>query len=142
MSTDAGKTWGESTLVLSTTLQPGHEPAETIAGKYFPSLRNGTGGMVLLTDGGPGFQLHAYLSKSAGDMTTFVPATQPAMLIHPPAGNGTPPPPPHSNGTGAMLIRLPAGSGTCTMLSCFHQEPVAGGWWVAGGGGWMLVAGG
>jgi hypothetical protein len=33
LSTDGGKTWGESTLVLSSALQPGTSPAETIAGE-------------------------------------------------------------------------------------------------------------
>ena len=36
LSTDAGQTWGNSTLVLSGKMQPGTSPAETIAGKYFP----------------------------------------------------------------------------------------------------------
>lgn len=45
-SSDNGKTWSESKLVLSTTLQPGHEPAESIAGKYFPQMNGGKGGMV------------------------------------------------------------------------------------------------
>jgi hypothetical protein len=76
MSSDRGKTWGNSTLVLSTTLQPGTYPAETIAGRYFPSILGGRGGMVLITDGGPGFALHAYLSKVPGDMTSFVAAEQ------------------------------------------------------------------
>lgn len=51
--------------------------AETIAGKYFPSLFGGAGGMVLITDGGArgAPELHAYVSKSAGDMTTFVAAS-------------------------------------------------------------------
>ena len=90
MSTDGGKTWGPSALVLSTTLQPGHEPAETIAGKFFPSLLGGQGAMVLITDGVPGpargdaVGLHAYLSKSPGDMVNFVAAGEPMITTHPP----------------------------------------------------------
>jgi hypothetical protein len=38
VSTDGGKTWGTSELVLTTGLQPGTDPAESIAGKYFPNL--------------------------------------------------------------------------------------------------------
>ena len=76
MSTDRGETWGNSTLVLSRTLQPGTYPAETIAGRYFPHILGGRGGMVLITDGGPGFALHAYLSKTPGDMSSFVAAAQ------------------------------------------------------------------
>ena len=84
MSTDGGKTWGPSALVLSATLQPGHEPAETIAGKFFPSLLGGQGAMVLVTDGGPGGALHAYLSAKPGDMVNFVAAAEPALNTHPP----------------------------------------------------------
>ena len=51
---DAGRSWSESTLVLSTRLQPGHIPAETIAGRFFPGLLGGGGAMVLVTDGGLG----------------------------------------------------------------------------------------
>ena len=40
---DAGRSWSESTLVLSTRLQPGHVPAETIAGGFFPGLLGGGG---------------------------------------------------------------------------------------------------
>lgn len=76
MSTDCGRTWGTSRLVLSSALQPGTHPAETIAGKFFPGILHGKGGMVLITDGGPDFGLHAYMSKTAGDMTTFVAAQQ------------------------------------------------------------------
>ena len=32
--------------------------------------------MVLITDGGPSFALHAYLSKAPGDMVNFVPADE------------------------------------------------------------------
>jgi hypothetical protein len=78
-----GKTWGNSTLVLSTKLQPGHSPAESIAGKFFPSLFDGKGAMVLITDGGPGGSLHAYLSKSPGDMRNFVAAEEPSITKHP-----------------------------------------------------------
>ena len=39
---DGGRSWGESTLVLTTALQPGHVPAETIAGKYFPGVSSFT----------------------------------------------------------------------------------------------------
>ena len=46
---DAGRSWSESTLVLSTRLQPGHIPAETIAGSFFPGLLGGGGAMVLVT---------------------------------------------------------------------------------------------
>ena len=56
--------------MLSTKLQPGTDPAETIAGKYFPSLHGGR--MVIITDGGRPYQLHAYVSKTAGSMTEFV----------------------------------------------------------------------
>ena len=81
-STDGGHAWGPSELVLTTTLQPGTEPAETIAGKYFPSLRlrGGKGGMVLITDGGVGASpLHAYVSSSPGNMTGFVAAAEPTL---------------------------------------------------------------
>ena len=52
MSTDSGRSWGTSTLVLSTALQPGTNPLETIAGRFFPGVLGGRGGMVLITDGG------------------------------------------------------------------------------------------
>ena len=52
-----------------------------------PEVLGGAGGMVLITDGGPGFALHAYLSKAPGDMESFVAATQPTLSSseHPPA---------------------------------------------------------
>ena len=52
-----------------------------------PAANNGTGGMVLITDGGPGGALHAYISKTPGDMVNFVAATQPAISAHPPSGD-------------------------------------------------------
>jgi hypothetical protein len=82
MTADAGKTWSNSTMVLSTTMQPGTVPAETIAGKFFPEALGGKGAMVLITDGGcPG--LHAYVSKTAGDMVHFVPATEECVATFP-----------------------------------------------------------
>mgnify|MGYP007087655870 CR=1 FL=1 len=109
MSMDGGRTWGNSTLVLTGKLQashstakrmplrdvsllsacrissppatqcaapspqPGHNPAETISGKFFPSLLGGKGAMVLVTDGGkaPGQNgcLHAYISTAPGFVT-------------------------------------------------------------------------
>ena len=87
MSKDGGMTWGPSTLVLSQKLQPGHNPAETIAGKFFPSLYNGQGAMVLITDGGPGFALHAYLSSRPGDMLNFSAAAEPTLGTHPPTSS-------------------------------------------------------
>ena len=70
-----------SKLVLSSRMQPGHEPAESIAGKYFPEMNGGKGGMVIITDGCTGplppLCLHAYISTGPGDMENFVPATQP-----------------------------------------------------------------
>ena len=92
VSTDNGQSFGNSTLVLSTTLTPapGHAaPAESIAGKYFPGVCSGKGGMVIITDGCKGAGcLHAYVSKTAGDMQNFVAATQPSLspAEHPPFG--------------------------------------------------------
>ena len=89
MSSDGGKKWGASALVLSTKLQPGHVPAESILGKFFPTLNGGR--MVLITDGGKGFMLHAYVSKTVGSMTEFVAASGefgPSMFL-----NGAPPGP-------------------------------------------------
>jgi hypothetical protein len=91
MSSDAGKTWSESKLVLSSKMQPPTNPAETIAGKFFPSLFGpDEGGMVLITDGGHlGPTLHAYVSKTSGDMTTFVAAEGPGLgpTMHPQVGS-------------------------------------------------------
>jgi hypothetical protein len=90
MSTDAGKSWGNSSLVLSSRLQPGHEPAESIAGKFFPQMCGGKGGMVIITDGCKGAGcLHAYVSKTAGDMQNFVATTRPSLTPaeHPPFGS-------------------------------------------------------
>lgn len=85
LSTDGGKTWQNAQPVLSTKLQPGTSPAESIAGKYMPGMLGGKGGMVIITDGGPGFGLHAYMSKSPGDMVNFVAAKQPLITEHPSA---------------------------------------------------------
>ena len=49
----------------------------------------GKGGMVLITDGCKGAGcLHAYISKTAGDMENFVAAAQPSLSAseHPPFG--------------------------------------------------------
>ena len=43
VSTDGGHSWLNSTLVLSEKLQPGHNPMESIAGKYFPRGCGGAG---------------------------------------------------------------------------------------------------
>merc|ERR1712166_268070 len=80
VSTTNGKSWEASELVLTTTLQPGTLPAESIAGKYFPSLFGGKGAMVLITDGGIGSSpLHAYVSSTPGNMSSFVAATEPTL---------------------------------------------------------------
>lgn len=81
VSRDGGKTWGASELVLTTGLQPGTDPAESIAGKYFPNLLGpGKGAMVLITDGSVGASpLHAYVSSSPGNMSAFVAAAEPTL---------------------------------------------------------------
>lgn len=81
----------DPTLVLSTnaTVTPtpsGGIPVETIAGRFFPEANGGRGGMVLITDGGPGWCLHAYVSVAPDDMEHFVAAKQPCLTTHPPAG--------------------------------------------------------
>ena len=38
-------------MVLSTAMQSGTRPAESIAGKFFPGLLGGGGAMVIITDG-------------------------------------------------------------------------------------------
>eukprot|EP00947_MAST-08B_sp_MAST-8B-sp1_P000881 g881.t1 len=86
LSTDGGRTFTNSTLVLSTALQPGTRPAESIAGKYFPGACSGTGSggaMVLITDGGPGNALHAYVSRTPGSMVEFDAAAQTSIDTHP-----------------------------------------------------------
>jgi len=92
MTRDNGKTWSNSTMVLSTTMDPGTQPAETIAGKYFPELLGGAGGMVIITDGGPGGMLHAYISRTPGSMVDFVPAAEATLdtHTHPPGGSAMP----------------------------------------------------
>jgi hypothetical protein len=93
VSTTAGKSWTDPTVVLSTNASvtptpAGGIPVETIAGKYFPSVMGGKGRMVLITDGGPGWCLHAYVSATPGDMENFVAADQPCLAAHPPPGAG------------------------------------------------------
>lgn len=68
-------------------MQPGTDPAETIAGKYFPSLNGGR--MVIITDGGHPYQLHAYVSKTVGSMTDFVASSVQGLgpSMTPPFGN-------------------------------------------------------
>ena len=81
MTNDSGRSWSTSSMVLSTSMQPGHVPAETIAGKFFPEM----GGMVLITDGcSGGGCLHAYVSKQPGSMTDFVASSTPTLTVHPP----------------------------------------------------------
>ena len=84
MTGDGGRTWTPSTMVLSTALQPGHVPAETIAGKFFPEALGGRGAMVLITDGCGANCLHAYASGTPGAMEDFVPAGR--ITQHPPIG--------------------------------------------------------
>jgi hypothetical protein len=74
-----------STNASLTPTPSGGIPVETIAGRYFPEVNDGNGGMVLITDGGPGWCLHAYVSMAA-DMEHFVAAKQPCLSTHPPAG--------------------------------------------------------
>ena len=74
-----------STNASLTPTPSGGIPVETIAGRYFPEVNDGSGGMVLITDGGPGWCLHAYVSM-AQDMEHFVAAKQPCLSTHPPAG--------------------------------------------------------
>ena len=77
VSADNGKTWSQSTLVLSTTLQPGTNPAESIAGKWFPQMCGGKGGMVLICDGGPGDSLYGltYTHNTVHAPCTVITAT-------------------------------------------------------------------
>lgn len=87
-------TQSESILVLSTnaTVTPtpgGGVPVETIAGRFFPEVNAGRGGMVLITDGGPGWCLHAYISVAPDDMEHFVAAKQPCLTTHPPNGGSS-----------------------------------------------------
>ena len=48
----------------------------------------GKGGMVLITDDGPGGSLHAYLSTTPGNMTSFVAAVEPTITTHPGISGG------------------------------------------------------
>lgn len=88
VTTDAGLSWSPSELVLSTTLQPGTTPAESILGGWFPELCGGRGGMVLVTDGSPApaGEVHAYVSATPGNMSHFVPAAEQWITEHPPYG--------------------------------------------------------
>lgn len=115
LSTDNGRTWSESTLVLSTTLQPGHLPAESIAGKYMPAALDGKGAMVLITDGGPSFGLHAYLSKAPGDMVNFVAATQPEITAHPPSGTNV------GDWSQSQIALIPDASGNVPYVTSVRQ---------------------
>jgi hypothetical protein len=75
-------------MVLSKTLQPCCSPAETIAGKWFPGMNGGHGGVVLITDDCNGTCcMHAYVSVGQS-MTRFVPALEPSLspAEHPPLG--------------------------------------------------------
>lgn len=74
-----------STNASLTPTPSGGIPVETIAGRYFPEVNSGKGGMVLITDGGPGWCLHAYVSM-AQDMEHFVAAKDPCLSTHPPTG--------------------------------------------------------
>jgi len=56
---------GEFETNLDMTLDSYKNPT---AGKYFPSVLEGQGGMVLLTDGGPDGMLTPFLSSSPGNM--------------------------------------------------------------------------
>lgn len=75
-----------STNATVTPTPSGGIPVETIAGRYFPDVNEGNGGMVLITDGGPGWCLHAYVSVAPDDMEHFIAAKQPCLSTHPPAG--------------------------------------------------------
>lgn len=70
MTKDAGKTWSTSTMVL----QRKNGFMETIAGKYFPKILGGDGGMVLITDGGPNGALTPFISANmSGAFVSSVP---------------------------------------------------------------------
>ena len=73
---------------MSSRLQPGTTPAESIAGGWFPEMCGGRGGMVLVTDGSPApaGEVHAYVSANPGNMSHFVPAAEQWITEHPPYG--------------------------------------------------------
>jgi hypothetical protein len=105
MSSDAGKTWSKSTIVITRQAQ-----LETFAGKWFPHLLDGAGAMILITDGGPGGTLTPFISngtadfsgagsvgavpgaRAGGSMVNFVPTLPAIMEAHPPVkgGDGNP----------------------------------------------------
>eukprot|EP00039_Didymoeca_costata_P006854 m.94066 g.94066 ORF g.94066 m.94066 type:complete len:180 (-) comp13425_c0_seq1:54-593(-) len=76
-SVDNGQTWSNATVV---TARKGM--MESIAGKYFPTVENGEGGMVIVTDGGPGNMLTPFVSKEMG--SGFQATIPPTITEHPP----------------------------------------------------------
>lgn len=128
-SSDGGKTWGTSTLVLTTGLQPGTDPAESIAGKYFPNLLGaGKDAMVIITDGGVGTSpLHAYVSASPGNMTGFVAAAEPTLTP-----SELPPGPPSTSaavGSAAPANTLRSDAGLIEPTSIPPKHPPHKGAW-------------
>ena len=59
---------------------------ETFSGKWFPQLFGGSGGMVLVTDGGANNTLAPFMSAAPGAsaMTNIVSAAPGAITTHPP----------------------------------------------------------
>ena len=91
-TSDSGRTWSNSTIVLSR-----RGTMETFEGRWFPALRGGVGGMILVTDGGAAnTALSCFISapgSSSDDdssMLQFVPASPDVLLTHP-AANATAP---------------------------------------------------
>ena len=90
LSTDAGKTWGPSLKVIQRSPKQG-TACEPIAGKYFPRINGGKGGMMLLPDGGPGQSLTPFVAPSMEFDQGFMPTTPSELLEHPPGGKGQAP---------------------------------------------------
>lgn len=115
VSRDSGKSWSDSNVVLSmnasvTPTPGGGAPVETIAGKFFPELLGGKGAMVLITDGGPGWCLHAYVSAVGGGMEEFIAAEQPCLATHPASGGGV------GDWAEIQIAFVPAANGSVTSV--------------------------
>lgn len=85
-STDGGTTWSNATVVLTRL----GSRMETIAGSWFPTLLNGTGAMVLVTDSSAGMTPFVSARMDGG----FEPVSPRILRAHPPDPRGDDPAPP------------------------------------------------
>lgn len=72
--------------------------------------------MVLITDGGPGNCLHAYISATPGNMVDFEAATEDCIATHPPSGDAP------GDWANLQIAFIPDKTGHCDAIPCNYAS--------------------